>query len=334
MAYTVFLSAGISFAVVMFLTPWLIRYLRRIDLVVKDMNKEELPLVPISGGLSVMAGFFLGLMAFIFFRTFFPDKGAALLLHNGNLTMIFAAAISILLISIVGFMDDLIIKKGHESSAGLKQWQKPMLTLSAAIPLMVINAGTTTVGIPFVGEVNLGLIYPMLVIPIGVVGAANMVNMLAGFNGLEVGLGIISTGMLGLYAYANKSYLGALIALMAFSALLAFYYYNKFPARILPGDSLTYLLGGILASIAIIGNIERAVLIVSSLFFIEFLLKLRCRFKANSYGYYKDGKIHCNYSKIYSVPHILTMTGKFNEKQVVYIILIAQLIVSSLIWFI
>ena len=78
------------------------------------------------------------------------------------------------------------------------------------------------------------LIYPLVLVPIGVVGAANMVNMLAGFNGMETGMGIIYMGSLGLYAYFNGRQVAALIALVTLAALLGFYYYNRFPAKILP----------------------------------------------------------------------------------------------------
>ena len=326
MSYVPFLAAVLSFIVTYIATNWLIRYLRKINLVVKDMNKKNTRLVPISGGLAVMAGIFIGVMFYIFYQTFYYKYTATLL-------YIFAGLTSIIMITFVGFVDDLIIKKSKESSAGLKQWQKPLLTLSAAVPLMVVNAGVTTLWLPILGRTDMGLIYPLIFIPIGVVGAANMVNMLAGFNGIEVGMGIIYTGMLGLYAYVNNREVAAVIALIALFALIAFYFYNRYPAKILPGDSLTYLLGGIIASIAILGNIEKAAIIASTPFFVEFVLKLRSKFKAKSHGYYKNGKIMSYHNnKIYSIPHILTRTGKYTEKQVFWFMIIIELIFSSLIW--
>lgn len=330
---TPFICAAISFLVVWFLTPWLIRYLNRIGLVVKDMNKEGTPLVPVSGGLAVMAGVFSGLITFIFFRTFFPQS-TGLVLDNGTLLHFFAGITVILIISFVGFIDDLVINRSKDRSSGLKQWQKPLLTLSAAVPLMVVDAGVTVMGFPFFREINVGLLYPLLFIPIGVVGAANMVNMLGGFNGMETGMGIIYTGMLGLYAYYHQGYIGALIALITFTALIGFYFYNRSPAKILPGDSLTYLLGATLASIAILGNMEKAALIVSIPFFIEFFLKARSKFRAQSYGYCKNGKIYSKYNQIYSIPHIFTRTGKFTEKQVTWFMILIELGFSSLIWII
>lgn len=324
--YIPFLAAFLSFIVTLITTNWLIRYLKRINLVVKDMNKKNTPLIPISGGLAVMAGIFIGLMFYIFFQTFYFK-------YTQTLIYLLAGLISIVMITFVGFVDDIIIKKNKESSSGLKQWQKPLLTLSAAVPLMVVNAGVTTMAFPFLGRIDLGLIYPLIFIPIGVVGAANMVNMLAGFNGIEVGMGIVYFGMLGLYSYINNREVATLIALIALACLIAFYLYNKYPAKILPGDSLTYLLGGTIAAIAILGNIEKAAVIASIPFFIEFVLKARSKFKAKSYGYYYNGKIKSYHNnKIYSILHLFTRTGKFTEKQIFWFMIIIELFFSSLIW--
>ena len=318
-------SAIVSFLVVLYLTPWLIRYLKKIGLTVKDQNKKNKPLVPISGGIAVMAGLFMGVMVYVFFQTFYFH-------YHQPTVYLFAGLTTIIMITLVGFIDDLLIKSKEESS-GLKQWQKPLLTLTAAIPLMVVNAGSTAMWIPFIGRTELGILYPLLLIPIGVIGAANMVNMLAGFNGLETGMGIIYIGMLGLYAYVNGSETAALIALLIFSALIAFFIFNKYPAKILPGDSLTYLLGGSIAVIAIIGNIEKAAIIASIPFFIEFILKWKSKFKAKSYGYYHKGKIKSHHgNNIYSLVHLLTRTGNHTEKQITTFFIVLEIIFCLLIW--
>ena len=333
MSLTVFICALIGVFVTYKATPWLARYLTRIDLVVKDQNKKHKPLVPISGGLAVFSGFFIGLMVFLFIRTFLGNGGSYLLnFDNNSLVLLFAGFISIFLVTLIGFLDDILINRSKEKSTGLKQWQKPMLTLVAAVPLMVVNAGTSVMSFPFVGEVSLGMLYPLLLVPIGFVGAANMVNMLAGFNGLETGMGIIYFFSLGFYSFVNGSYIATLIALMAFASLCAFWIFNKYPAKILPGDSLTYFLGGTLAVVAILGNIERAALIISIPFFIEFILKSKANFNADTYGVYVKGKIRSKYDEIYSIPHIFTKTGNFTEKQIVYFMLAIQLFFSILIW--
>lgn len=333
MEIIILISGLVSFLVVLLLTPWLIRYLRKIELVVQDQNKKDKPLVPLSGGLAVLGGYFVGLMVFIFFRTFFPGSGG-MILDDYTLKYIFASAVSIMIITFVGFVDDLVIKKSKEGSIGLNQWQKPLLTLLAAVPLMAASVGESIMQFPFLGRIDIGLIYPLVLIPIGVVGAANMVNLLGGLNGLETGMGIVYIGMLGLYLSYYERHIATLIALLMFMSLIAFYFYNKFPAKILPGNSLTYLLGGTLAVIAIVGNIERAVLIVAIPFFIEFLLKWRSRFKADSFGYYKDEKLHSKYDKIYSLTHLFLRTGRFSEKQIVLFFILIELMISGFIWFV
>lgn len=336
MNYFVFFCAFVAFLATFLLIPWTIKFLRRIGLEVKDQNKANLPLVPLSGGIAVLVGVYAGFFTFIFLRKFiFGTAFYSISLEPSNLAILFAVMISLFIVAFVGFIDDLIVQKSKDRSGGLAQWQKPLLTLAAAVPLMVMMAGETTMYFPFFGVVDFGIIYPLVLIPIGVVGAANMVNMLAGFNGMEAGMGIIYFGMLGFYAFVNGSYLAALIALFIFSALIAFYWFNKFPASIFPGDSLTYLMGGGLAVIAIVGNIEKAALICSIPFFIELILKARGRFKVQSYGYEKNGKIFSRSgNKIYSIPHILTRTGKFTEKQISYAMIFMEFVFASLIWFI
>jgi len=316
----------LSFLTTLLFMPYLIKYLRRVGLVVRDQNKKNKGLVPISGGLAVVAGIFIGLSTYVFIRTFFYNDTTLLL-------DFFAGMTTILLITFVGFIDDSIIPSNKEASAGLKQWQKPLMTLVAAIPLIAIKAGVTKMSLPFLGVVDLGYLYPLVLVPVIIVIAANMVNLLAGFNGLEGGLGLVYTGMLGLYAFTNQSYVAAVIAWVTFATLLAYLKFNWVPAKILPGDSLTYLLGGVLACIAVLGNMEKAVGIIAIPFAVEFFLKARSRFKAKTFGAYKDGKIiSLHDQKIYSIPHLMTRTGKFTEKQIVVILMVGELLISSLIW--
>jgi len=323
----ILIASLISFFVTLIAIPKLIRYLKLINLEVKDMNKQDKPLIPLSGGIAVMAGIFIAIMFYMFIQTFIYE-------NKNSLIYILAALITIVMITFIGFIDDLLIKKNKESSYGLKQWQKPLFTLVAAIPLMAVNAGSNIIKIPFMGRVEIALYYPLILVPIGIIGAANMVNLLGGFNGLEAGMGLVYTGMLSLYAYINNKPIGLLFSLITFSALIAFYIYNKYPAKIFPGDSLTYLLGATLACIAILGDMERAALICSIPFFIELILKARSKFKAETYGYYKEGKIHSQYTKIYSIPHIFTRIGKFTEKQITYFLILIELIFANLIWFV
>jgi UDP-N-acetylglucosamine--dolichyl-phosphate N-acetylglucosaminephosphotransferase len=332
MSPLIFICAFLSFLIAVLLTPWLIHYLKRIGLLVRDANKKDQPLVPLSGGPAVFSGFFVGIMFFIFYRTFFSKGESVLFLDGQSLVLLFAGITTILIVTFIGFLDDLVIKPSKESSHGLRQWQKPLLTLAASVPLMVLNAGTDVMALPVLGKVQFGILYPLLLVPIGIVGASNMVNMLAGFNGMETGIGMITVGMLGLYAFVHERWVAALIAAIMVPALLAFYIYNRYPAKILAGDSLTYLIGATIGVVAILGNLEKAALIISIPFFIEFVLKARKKFHVDSYGYWKDGKVQSKYDKIYSIPHLFTIHGKYTERQISCLVMGIFLLFSLLIW--
>lgn len=305
----------ISLITSLFLTKHLIKFFKKNNIIAIDLHKKNEPRVANSGGISVFFSLLFGLMFFTAIQTFVYDA-------TNQLVYLFAAILTIFLVVIVGFFDDLnsseVVKGKRKKRIGLKQWQKPLLTIPAAIPLMAVKAGVTSMAIPLIGNVNFGLLYPLLLIPIGVVGASNVVNMFAGFNGSEAGMGVVYTLSLGVFAFISGEIVAAAILFATAGALIGFLKYNWCPAKILVGDSLTYCLGAVVASSVIIGNMERAGIIVLFPFIIEFFLKARSRFKASCLGKLrKDGKLDPPYGKkIYSLTHVIMNLGKFTEKQV------------------
>ena len=85
---------------------------------------------------------------------------------------IMAALVTVLILTILGLADDILGWK-----IGLRQWQKPILALFAAVPLAVVNAGQTTMALPLIGRIDIGIIFPLIVIPFAVSGAANGFNI-------------------------------------------------------------------------------------------------------------------------------------------------------------
>jgi len=252
--------------------------------------------------------------------------------NTQEMVYLFASTLTIFLITIIGFFDDLnrkdVISGKKTIRAGLKQWEKPLLTLLAAIPLMVVSAGETMMTIPIIGQVNFGYIYPLLLIPVAVVFTSNAINLLGGFNGSEAGMGIVYCFFLGLIALLGNQKVTAIIFFSTIGALIGFLFHNWYPAKILSGDSLTYCLGAVVVSGVIVGNMERAGIIIMMPFFIEFLLKLKSRFKASCLGKLrKDGRLDAPYGKeIYSWTHIIMNLGKLTEKQVTLILILIQFI--------
>src|SRR3989344_27893 len=225
--YILILSFIVSFFVTLLFTSFWIKRAKETGLISKDMNKYGKTEVAELGGLPVLFGFTFGVLTLIGIETFYFKS------VQGSL-QVMAVLTTILIIGIIGIIDDLLGWK-----LGLKQWQKPLLTLFAALPIVVINAGESLISLPFIGQIDIGLIYALIIIPIGIAGAANGFNLLAGYNGLESSLGIIILATLGFYAWNLGVTWVAVITLTMVFALIAFLFFNKFPAKIFPGDTLT-----------------------------------------------------------------------------------------------
>ena len=314
------------------LTKMIIPFFKRNKIVALDLQKKQTPLVANSGGIPIFFGLFMGLMFFIGIQVFVFNV-------TDQLVFLFAAILTIFLITLIGFFDDLNVKEVLEGKRkirkGLKQWQKPLLTLPAAIPLMVVKAGYTSMFIPFIGNINFGLLYPLILVPLGVVGTANAINLLGGFNGSEAGMGVVYCISLGIYALIINQIVSAAIFFSCVGALIGFLKYNWIPAKILSGDSIQYLLGSVVASGVIVGNMEKAGMFLMIPFIIEFFLKLRGKLHVHCMGKLrKDGKLDSPYGKkIYSWTHIIMNIKPMTEKQVTLMLMLMQ-IIFSIIFFI
>ncbi|MEI6850032.1 MAG: glycosyltransferase 4 family protein [archaeon] len=282
-----------SFLISLNLTKWWIKVARINDLIGRDMNKHSRPEVAEAGGIAAIVSIIISILLYIFIKTFILNS-------NSNLIQILTLLITLLMAGFIGFIDDILGWK-----KGLKQWQKLLLTLPIAIPLIVINAGTHAVNIPFLGAINFGLIYPLVLIPIAIMGTTNGFNILAGYNGLEAGLGVLIFAFLGILTFFLGQTWLSLIALIILGSLLGFLTLNKYPSKVFPGDSLTYSLGALIGCFAILGNIEKIALILFIPFIIEGILKLRSRLKAENFGKTsKDNSLDAPYKKIFSLTHL------------------------------
>ncbi len=296
----------IGFLVCLIFMPLWIRKCKQLGLLWEDMNKYESPKnVAASGGLIVLFSFLLGLFSYIAFRTLF--RGLDLITIN-----ILAISLVVLLAGFIGFVDDMLGWK----TRGLSARVRIFLVLMAAIPLIVINAGEKTISLPFFGPIHFGILYPLILIPLGVVGATTVYNFLAGFNGLEAGQGILILSFLSYVSFLTGNAWLAVVGMSMVTCLAAFLIFNWNPAKIFGGDVLTYSIGSLIASMAIIGNFEKVAFIVFIPYIIEMLLKSRGRLLKYSFGKpNKDNSLELRYDKIYGLTHFsILILGKFKKK--------------------
>lgn len=320
------LPLAVSFILVMGILPVWIKKAKQIGLLWDDMNKWKSEKVAGSGGMVVIAGFLAGVFVYIAYQVFYLKSEEVFLVEIMSLISV------ILILGGIGFIDDLL---GWQHG-GLSKRSRIILVGLAAVPLMAIKAGYSVIALPFFGEVNLGLLYPLFLVPLGIIGATTTFNFLAGFNGLEAGQGTIIIFSLGLVAYFTHSVWLFLIAMCMVASLLAFLVYNWFPARVFPGDSLTYGIGGLIAIMSILGNFEKVAVFFFIPYIIETGLKIRGRLKKQSFGKPTEhGTIELRYEKIYGLEHaaIFTLNKlglRATERKVVVSIWIFQIIVIAI----
>ncbi len=230
----------IAFLITFAVMPRLIRKLKNADIVGRDIHKISKPEVAEMGGIGILFGFAIAIMIGVYL---YPE-------WQSQLTI---SLIVILLTGIIGMVDDLIMLSSKE---------KLILLWIAGLPIM------------WVTPPNVGIIY-MLSIPIAVSVASNLTNMLAGLNGIETGLGVIALTSLTLSCIIMNKYDVAIISFSMLGALLAFLFYNRYPANVFPGDVGTLIIGASIAIIAFIGRVKIIAFIVLIPNIIDGLLKFR-----------------------------------------------------------
>jgi UDP-N-acetylglucosamine--dolichyl-phosphate N-acetylglucosaminephosphotransferase len=272
----------------------------------KNRNSLDQEEIAEMGGLVIVAGYSGGIIFIIFMKTFLD------LFVSISLTSILAAFSTIAIVALIGIFDDLI---------SIKQGIKAFMPVFAALPLIAIKEGFTVMKVPFIGFVDFGLFYHIVLIPLGITGAANAVNMLAGFNGLEVGMGIVAIGSLSIIAYLIGETTAFLLSVVMLGSLFATLYYNWYPAKILIGDVGTLTIGAVMASIVIIGNFETAGVILIIPYIIDFIIKAKNHFPY-SFGVYKEGKLYCPDNGPVGLGQlIMKVSGGISERNLVLVLM-------------
>lgn len=296
-------SLPVSFLTTLILIP----LLWKAGVIGRDMHKPGRPEVAEMGGLAIVAGFSAGVLLVLGEISFLH------LLPEVDMIALLAVLATVLLTGLIGIVDDLI---------GMRQWVKAFLPVIAALPLMAVRVGHTWMKIPFFGQVNFWIFYPLVLVPLGVTGAANAVNMLAGFNGLEVGMGIIAMGSLSFIAASLNAATALVLLLAGLGALLGVIHFNWYPARVFVGDVGTLSIGAIMASAVIVGNFEAAGIIVFIPHIVDFVFKAATGFHKSFGDLHSDGKLHCPQPVPYGLGQaIMKLSGGISERNLVLILM-------------
>lgn len=158
-------------------------------------------------------------------------------------------------------------------------------SLVTNVPFMKNNQIDYNHLLPFVPEEYSWIVYTLIVIFI-ITAVSNGANITDGIDGLAAGTSVIIMLCLGVLAYVSgnrvfSQYLnifyipnsGELVIFVAafVGALIGFLWYNAYPAQVFMGDTGSLMIGGVIATLAIVIRKELLIPILCGIFLIELL---------------------------------------------------------------
>jgi len=299
------ISCVVAFFTVFFTTPYLIKFLQKRNLAVKDVNKKDHVMIVRPGGPSIIAGIMIS--EFILY---------GFLQMNEILAIITTSFIAFL----IGYVDDRKVMGG---------WFKPLALIFAAVPIIFFGAYDSNLSFPLFGTVQIPALYLGLIIfMIPITG--NTINSIDVLNGVASGFMIIASFSLSIALFILQNYEMAIVSLPLGFVALAFYKYHKIPSKIFPGDSGALALGGMYGAIAIIGHVEIIAAIallpavINSFLFLSSMKRIveHRQIKGKPVEHTEDFKLKATKDKTAPITlvRLILAAGPLSEKQVGYAI--------------
>lgn len=172
----------------------------------------------------------------------------------------------------VGLLDDIInIRGSGKGVAGLRSSFKFFAITALGLGLgwyFSVKLGYDAVHLPFLGDIAIGwLMIPLFAF--AVVATGNAVNISDGLDGLAGGLLMSAYGAFGVIALLQGHFLLAGFCFTVIGALLAYLWFNIFPARFFMGDVGSFALGTSLGVVAMLTNSFFLLPVIGIVFVVE-----------------------------------------------------------------
>ena len=256
MNFYLFLSAAVSFAVTAISGIWLIPYLRKLKYgqtildIGPNWHKSKQG-TPTMGGFMFILGVMVAVSA-VFCVAVFQNteliSGYNMILNRRLISGLLMA----LGFALIGFADD-YVKVSKKQNLGLTPKQKLVVQFAVAgLYLWSLVSGgdtSTTLIIPFIGQLNIGFLYYPLC-AVGIVYIVNSVNLTDGLDGLAASVTFMSAigfiAVAAVFGFFQVSLFGCAVA----GGCLGFLIYNFYPAKVFMGDTGSMFLGGCVVAMA------------------------------------------------------------------------------------
>ena len=276
----IFILTTLAFVVAMIFTPLLTHFLYKYKLGKQIRSEDETPVyaklhkkksgTPTMGGILIW-GTALILILFFYIVDFFnvPVLSDFNFLDRAGTLLPLGVLI---LTALVGLIDDLIdIKKIYGNGGGFRLRHRILIytvIVTGASLWFYYKLDWDVIHVPFVGNFEIGWWYIPIFILV-VIATAFSVNETDGLDGLAGGVLLSSFSAYGAIAFTMGRYdLAAFCGVIA-GALLAFLWFNIYPARFIMGDTGAMALGVTLGIIAMLTNFPLLLPVIGFVLVIE-----------------------------------------------------------------
>lgn len=232
--YKVFASLFATILISALLVPFIRCLAKKVGAVdrpnARRVNKVTMPTM---GGLAIFIAF--NFTNFVLLRNQYPLKL--------QITLFIAQCIIIA----TGMIDDIYELKPYQKLIGI--------TIAALVVYYVAHVRMTTITLPFIGTVKLGILSLPITL-IWILAITNALNLIDGLDGLATGIAIIALTTSAIIGYFFLNVTNTFISIMMFTlvaALIGFLPYNFHPATIYLGDTGSLFIGFMISVFSLFG---------------------------------------------------------------------------------
>lgn len=223
---------------------------------------------------------------------------------------------------IIGFADD-YIKVVKKRNLGLTIMQKSIAQLAIMLGYLItlyIN-GLTYIKIPFVGAVELKWFFWIFGIAV-IYGTVNAANFTDGVDGLCASVTSVIALAFVIAALMSKFFGISILASALLGGCLGYYIWNRYPSKVMMGDTGSLFLGGLVAGLAYAIDCPLILLLFAVIYVIEAMSDVL------QIGYFKatHGK---RIFKMAPIHHHFEMSG-WKEKKIVAVFTLVNIIGCAL----
>jgi len=111
---------------------------------------------------------------------------------------------------------------------------------------------------------------------------------------------------------------GVYLLMPLLGGLVAFLWFNKYPAMVFPGDTMMLFMGATLAVAGVLSRLFVQTIFIFLPMIVEFFLKLRGRFEAENYASAENAGRLEYHGRVESLTHVFMKRMRLTEQQLVW----------------